>query len=469
MNTLSERSQAMITLHDNIRIIDDLLGGTATMRSAGQRYLFKMELESEQGYKNRLNRSTLYPALSETLSQMTGRVFFKPISVSDVHYTLTEKILPDVDLEGNNLDIFAAKLFYAALAHGAAYVLTDYTRTDNVRTKAEENALGARPYLVLIKAHQVLGLKTAVINGKRQLTQFRYREWLTVPNGEFGEKQIEQIVVYEMGRVRKFRQIDGQFVETERIELKAQNQPLGFVPITAFITKNASTFLLGEPPLLELAHLNVKHWQSQSDQDNILNTARVPIMVRTGVYDDAAMQIGGSLIDLPENGSLSYVEHSGNAIAAGAESLKELESQMRTAGAKLLDKTTMAMTVEQARDEQSKEISQLRLYANKLEDSLDLVLEHLGHWLGIAPDECGKVEISGNIEANYDPNSSMETLLKMQSVGVLSRHSAFEEAKRRGLLSDNLDWEDEQARLQAEGIGEDFAGSFNSDQSENTA
>lgn len=176
MNTLSERSQAMITLHDNIRTIDDLLGGTATMRSAGQRYLFKMELESEQGYKNRLNRSTLYPALSETLSQMTGRVFFKPISVSDVHQTLKEKILPDVDLEGNNLDIFAAKLFYAALAHGAAYVLTDYTRTDNVRTKAEENAQGARPYLVLIKAHQVLGLKTAVINGKRQLSQFRYRE-----------------------------------------------------------------------------------------------------------------------------------------------------------------------------------------------------------------------------------------------------------------------------------------------------
>lgn len=45
----------------------------------------------------------------------------------------------------------------------------------------------------------------------------------------------------------------------------------------------------GKPPLIELAHLNVKHWQSQSDQDNILHVIRVPILVRIGIqtqYDN---------------------------------------------------------------------------------------------------------------------------------------------------------------------------------------
>lgn len=68
-------------LHTKTKIIDDLLGGTQKMRQASQSYLYQMKMEENESYKNRLNRSTLYPALSETLSQMTGRVFFNPINV----------------------------------------------------------------------------------------------------------------------------------------------------------------------------------------------------------------------------------------------------------------------------------------------------------------------------------------------------------------------------------------------------
>lgn len=98
------------------KIIDDLLGGTQKMRQAGQTYLYKMKMEEEDGYKNRLNRSTLYPALRETLSQMLGRVFFNPINVEDVHKQI-EPLFDDIDLEGNNLDVFASRWFYAALAY----------------------------------------------------------------------------------------------------------------------------------------------------------------------------------------------------------------------------------------------------------------------------------------------------------------------------------------------------------------
>lgn len=468
MSDVSQITKPMMTLHKQIRLIDDLLGGTQRMRDAGQRYLFKMELESNKRYQNRLNRSTLYPALAETLSQMTGRVFFKPIMLNDVHHTLVETILPDVDLSGNNLDVFASRLFYQGLAHGVVYCLVDYTQVGTVKNLAEEKALGARPYLVKIDATDVLGFKSEMRNGKRQLVQFRYRETVIEPDGEFGEKAVEQVCVYEIGRVRKFRKTDGGFTEVANIELKAGGKPLDFIPIVPFITKQTSQFMVGEPPLTELAHLNVKHWQSQSDQDNILNIARVPILVRKGVEPGGEVQISGSLIDLPSDGDLLFVEISGHSIGAGQESLKELESQMRVAGAKLLDKTVLAMTVEQARDEQGKEISQLRLYANRFEDALDLMLEYLGHWIGIAPEQVGNVAISGNIDSDFDPNLSMDTVLKMQAVGTLSQQSTFEEAKKRGLISDTLQWEEEQARLQAEGFSDDFTNSFNQGQGENT-
>lgn len=57
------------------KIIDDLLGGTQKMRQAGQTYLYKMKMEEEDGYKNRLNRSTLYPALRKRFRRCWGECF----------------------------------------------------------------------------------------------------------------------------------------------------------------------------------------------------------------------------------------------------------------------------------------------------------------------------------------------------------------------------------------------------------
>ncbi|WP_223668007.1 DUF4055 domain-containing protein [Pasteurella canis] len=363
-------------------------------------------------------------------------------------------------MEGNNLDVFDSSWFHAGLAYGVSYVLVDYPVTNDAKTLAEEKAMGARPYLVHIHPSLVLGFKTDRINGKRVFTQFRYREFIDEEFGEFGLRQVEQINVYECGRVRKFIKIenakDGEndyYLHAE-VELKHLGKTLDFIPIVPFITKQANHFGIGRPPLLELAHLNIKHWQSQSDQDNIVSVARVPILARTGVVEGTEFQIGGSIVELPRESNLFYVEHSGNAIGAGKESIKELESQMLVAGAKLLVKNVIAMTESQVRDEQGKEISLLRLYTNKFEDALDLALEYVGFWLGI--DNVGNVEISGNIDNEIDPNASLDMIIKLNAAGVISTQTTFEEAKRRGLLSDNTDWENEQARLDSIGISGGF-------------
>lgn len=441
----------MVELNKKSKIIDDLLGGTATMRKAAQTYLFQMEMEEPDSYRKRLERSTLYPALSETLSQMTGRVFFNPIDVANVTEAV-QAIFDDVDLAGNNLDVFASRWFYSALAYGCSFALIDFTRIEAVKSRAEEKALNARPYWVHIKPHQVLGIKTARVNGKQAITQFRYVVNEQVEDGEFGVKTVKHVYVYEIGKVRKFSEAEGEFRLESELLLTAQNRPLDFVPVVPFITKRNELTNAIEPPLMELAYLNVKHWQSQSDQDNITNIARVPLLA---IYSDdevKQLSIGGSAIHLPVDSSMQFVEHSGQAIASGVESLKDLEEQMKTAGAKLLTKTSLAMTDSQARDEAGKEISQLRLLANRFEDAIDLALEYTAHWLGIAKEQVGNVQISGNIENDLDPSASMASVIQLRNAGVISNQSTFDEAKRRGLLADGLEWGTEQERLQSEGM-----------------
>ena len=441
----------MVELTKKTKIIDDLLGGTATMRKAAQTYLFQMEMEEPDSYRKRLERSTLYPALSETLSQMTGRVFFNPIDVADVTETV-QALFDDVDLVGNNLDVFASRWFYSALAYGCSFALIDFTRVEAVKNRAEEKALNARPYWVHLKPHQVLGMKTARVNGKQAITQFRYVVNEQVEDGEFGVKTVKYVYVYEIGKVRKFSEAEGEFRFESELQLTAQNRPLDFVPVVPFITKRNELTNAIEPPLMELAYLNVKHWQSQSDQDNITNIARVPLLAIYSNDEVKQLAIGGSAVHLPTGSSMQFVEHSGQAIASGVESLKDLEEQMKTAGAKLLTKTALAMTDSQARDEAGKEISQLRLLANRFEDAIDLALEYTGHWLGIAKEQVGNVQISGNIENDLDPAASMASVIQLRNAGVISNQSTFDEAKRRGLLADGLEWDTEQERLQSEGM-----------------
>ena len=209
-------------------------------------------------------------------------------------------------------------------------------------------------------------------------------------------------------------------------------------------------FFTGKPPLLELAYLNIKHWQSQSDQDNITHYVRVPLLQYQGQESiDSVVSSAGSLINVGERGNLSYVEHSGAAIAAGVNALEKLENDMQVAGAKLLTRTKIALTDTQARDEAGREVSLLRHYANLLEDSIGRMLDFMAMWQGET--DGGNVEISGSIDADYNPTASLDVLLKMNTAGILSHQTLFDEAKKRGLLSPLRQWQNEQNRLQLQG------------------
>ena len=58
----------------------------------------------------------------------------------------------------------------------------------------------------------------------------------------------------------------------------------------------------------------------------------------------------------------------------------------------------------------------------------------MGRWAGI--EDAGAVEISGNIDADYNPVTSLDVLLKMNTAGAISDQTLFDEAKRRGVVSD---------------------------------
>lgn len=437
-------------------IVDALMGGTKAMRAAGRTFLPQWPKEDPIAYNDRLQLSTLLPAYSETIKNMTGRVFAEPIVIGEDVPSEIAEYLENVDNQGNNLQVWAQTLFSGSLNKGLSFVLVDYPQTENLVTRADEIAAGARPYAVIIKPEQVLGWKYETVNGKPVLTQFRYVESAEEedPEDEFGTVCIEQVRVLEPGYWRTYRQTG----KDNGWEMHAEGfTTLDYVPIATFYT-NRTGFMTAVPPLLELAHLNIKHWQSQSDQDNILHVARVPILAIIGadqMSDPNApaseTTIGSNMaLYLPQGSDAKYVEHSGSAISTGKESLDALVEEMRMAGAKLLQKEKQATkTATQAREENAQETSALETMAGQLEDCLDQVLQIFADWLGLP--EGGHVQVQGAFEVDFDTATSLPTLLNMATQGRLSNETLFNEYKRRGVFAPEITWEDERLRIESQG------------------
>lgn len=440
VDSVAPDAAAMLPSFD---LVDVLRGGTSAIRLAKQAYLPKFPLESDAGYDFRVKQSVLLPVYKETLARLVGRVFAKPLTLDESTPERIVTLCENVDGENRNLHVFARDVFEMALHYGVAHVLVDSAAT-TAMTAAEG---AAKPYFVLVNPRRVIGWKF----NSGVLSQLRLRDSVATDDGEFGTKTEDIITVLEPSLWRKFKQIDGVWsVFDEGVN------SLGKIPMVS-VYANRTGLMTASPPLLELAHLNIKHYQSQSDQDNILHTARVPLLLRTGANSDAKnIEVGSSVIDMEESGNLRYVEHSGAAIGAGRESLKDLLDEMQQCGAKLLQPNSSVKTATQAREDGAENKSVLAMMAENLRDSLDAALQLAAEWLNM-PDG-GKVNVNSDLAADSAPLETMTVINTMVAAGTLSAKTAFEEAKRRGILDDSRTWEDEQAQTQ--GVNQAATGAY---------
>lgn len=453
----SKTLPAVDAMREDWAIVDPLMGGTRAMREAGTALLPKWPKEEDCDYQNRLKLSTLLPAYSETVKNNTGRVFAEPIVLGEDVPKPIEAYAENFDRQGNNLQVWAQSFFTLALSHGLCHVLTEYPKTTDAEgkplivTKADEQAAKVRPYVVMIRPQQVIGWRSSSADGEHVLTQFRYMESVEEDDGAFGTKCVDQIRVLEPGAWKTYRKADSQDKKSEWVLHEQGVSSLKHIPLATLYTGRTG-YMTAKPPLLELAHLNVKHWQSQSDQDNILHVARVPMLAIIGIDDDTwELKVGtASATKLPKDGDMKWVEHTGKSIEAGQASLTDLEDQMRIAGAKLLQKEKQAVkTATQAEDEAAQELSPLQTMAGQLEDTIDQVLQFFAEFTG--EQQGGHVQINGNFDSDFIPETTLPLLLNLATQGKISDETLFSELQRRNVVSSDIKWEEEKAKIAEQG------------------
>jgi hypothetical protein len=368
-------SAAVDTMAVDWALVEALMGGTDAMRKAGKKYLPQWPAEDQKSYDARLATATLFPAYARTVSVLTGKPFSKPVTIGEDVPQKIKDWLENIDLEGRNLHAFAADLCAEALGYGLCGILVDCPKGMDVKTVADEQKAGIRPYFVHVRHGSILGWRAEKLNGKMVLTQLRLLELVDTPDGAFGISQVEQVRVLEPGKwtvYRKQKGVDG--VETWVIAEEGATtiDVIPFIPVYGF----RKDFMIGSAPMIELAHANVEHWQSKCDQQTILHIARVPMLFAKDIGEAPIVVGAGAFISATsKDADVKYVEHSGKAIEAGRLSLLDLEDRMRQIGAELLvikpGNTTEVQTI--ADNEQG--MCDLQRMMQSAENALD---QHLG-------------------------------------------------------------------------------------------
>lgn len=444
-NDPSQTIPAVDAMREDLAIVAPLMGGTKAMRAAGRAITEQWPDEDDESYRLRVARSVLLPAYAETVSNMTDRVFADPLQIGDDVPDRLAELCTDIDLAGNDLNSWAVDFFNRGLGYGLCHVLIEYPRAEGLRTRADEIAAGVRPYAVLIRPEQVLGWR---VDGGR-LAQFRYMESIEEADGDFGVKSVAQVRVLEPGAWRTYRKADkgGAWVQHDE-----GTTSLSYVPLVTFYTGRTG-FLTAKPPLIELAHLNVKHWNEQSDQDKAVRFSRIRLAAIIGVDEDAMSRVKISsdcMLTLPAGADIKVVQGSAESVQVGQSSLDNIVDQMRMAGAKLLQKEKQqTKTATQANEEAAQELSPLARMANQFADALAQMLQVMADYLALG--DGGMVEMRGNFDQDWAPEVSVPQLLQMANSGKLSDETLFAEMQRRGIISDEYDWQEELERIQNQG------------------
>jgi hypothetical protein len=450
-DTVATKSEQFAAMEKTWALPFDLIAGTQRMRSRGTTWLPQEVREDPKQYSVRIGRSFLYNATKDTRDKWVSKPFSKPITLRGVE-TLDDRlkdILPDADLSGRSLDALASDLFSNAIETGKCHLLVDFPSVPEGLSLADEERLELRPTFVQIRSEDLFAWRAERMpNGEPELTQIRWYEDTVEAEGQWGDQVVRRIRVmttdtweiWEKERDRHDNPTD------KYVMVEEGTHTFGSIPlVTGYIIRTG--FMTSESALGDISWLNLAHWQSMSDQRNILRFARVGMIFAAGLTKkelEGGLTIGPNEMvgSSNENAKMEVVEHNGKSIAAGRQDLLDLEQKMEVLGVQPLVNRANPTVIGQAIGE-AKSITVIQSWVRIMETLLEEAYELAATWVKTTLPEDFGVDIFNDFGISLDDTREVEALLKARVTGEITQETLLNELKRRGVLSDSVDVEQE--------------------------
>lgn len=431
--------------------------GQTAVHRAGEKFLPRLAEQSDNDYSSYKMRATYFNATGRTLDGLVGMIFRKEMKKS---YPLAlEPIVEDLDLAGNSLEAVAMQTINDLLLVGRAGILVEYPSvTETPNSLADAARANLRPYTTYYPAESILDWKITRVNNVMQPVMIKLAESYEIKKNNFEyetREQIRALLLTEFGYIQQiYRKNDkgDWYQEGDDIIPLIKGLPIPFIPFWAFGAKENS-LKLQDPPILDLADLNLAHYRVNADYERGCHFAGLPTPVLAGfVFDENEKVAIGSttaMVSSDSSANWGFLEFTGQGLGAIVENLKGKESQMAAIGARMLAPEKAGVESEGALImRHSGENSVLAAIVELAGENFENILRFMATWYGVD----GEVEIDFNKDFLPVTMSAqqLDSLMKAWQSGGIPQEELFHALKRGEIIRNQTTYDEYMGGLEVD-------------------
>ena len=419
--------------------------------------------ESDQDYVARLSRSYFQRFYRNAIQGFVGYLSAFSLIEDNIHPTFLNS-LENIDLKGNNLTAFLRKADIKAMRDKVCFIYVEFPKRPEVNSAYEGRQLNLRPYLVLIDRKNVINWQLGEDNTTLEMVTIR--EYYHEKVGIYGKTlKVRYRVIYQ-GSYQLFKIEDGEAIIIDEGTISLPQIPL--VPYSVLVEED--DHFLGDPPLYDLAELNLKHFQKCSEKDEVMHKCNIPLLnlnpntsqTTTGklnlatnkkdeITEPPKISIGANTCLW--NVQAHFVEPSGTAIAATQGDIEKLELAMEKQTLSFISwGNEVQRTATEIMGASAPVQANLASLAKSKESAVQQVCWYWNQYYNdFTPREnMGTIEVDKEILARAIFRSSVNIYATMRKEGELSLISYLTLLKQSQVLPPNFDIEQELKLIEKE-------------------
>jgi hypothetical protein len=429
----------------------DTSKGEDAVKAGGVKYLPYLDSHKKDGGREKYEaykmRGVYYNAVGRTIVGLGGAVFQKAPAVTAESDVIKQS--KDITLTSEPLDMFSLHITKEYLTLGRVGILVDMALEGK-----EEN----RPYWVAYTAEEIINWRFEKIDGDQKLVMVVLKETFSKPDPE-DEFSVEEDTQYRVlrltggiytqqvykprkpnsGPVTQMQEYDpGPVIIPTR-----RGTPLSFIPF-------ALPWAVNNPPLLDLVNLNLAHYRMSVDHKHGLHFTAMPTPWVSGAADtNKPLAIGsGTAWVLDKDGKAGMLEFSGAGLGAIRQDLQDMQANMATLGARLLEPPPRySETATSVSMRHSSDYATLKSIAQVIEQQISYALKIHSWWT--EPKIKKPEDHESNVELNkvfYEQAVSADELrallLALQSA-TISYKTFYARLQNTGWTREGIDYEQE--------------------------
>jgi hypothetical protein len=458
----------------------DVFAGEDAVKSGGERYLPKLDSQSQDEYNAYRARASFFNATARTVDGFVGLIFRRESTVklpdggSGVGKAL-DGFVNDADMLGTPLESYAKNVVTEVMGVGRAGTLVDW-----------EDQVEQRAYAVLYNAEQIINWRTERVNGRNVLTLLVLREISQSVEDGFVVKDIEQLRVLRLTPVQSLKsevQSQGRYqyqvevwqrregkafagghrkrtkpewvkVET-RIPLRL-GKPLPLIPFV-FHGPRHSLPCVDKLPLGDIIAVNLDHYRLNADYKHGLHFTALPTAWVSGFDKSATLRIGSSTAWVAETpgATAGFLEFTGQGLTTFERAMDRDERLMAVLGTRMLEAQKRVNESGEAIElRQSGENSVLSAVSLSVSDSLTQVLRWVYWWNSTedSPEQIGEDLVLMTLNSDFSTkgmaSAEITAVVAAWQAGAISRETMFD-LFRKGEVLPAGRTDEEEARLTA--------------------